>query len=241
MQPAIDIQDLRKTFRVRERSAGLIGSLRALYAPKTREVVAVDGVSFLINPGERVAFVGPNGAGKSTTLKMLCGILHPSSGQARVLGHVPWLEREKLSYHLGTVFGQRSQLFYHLPAADSFELLRMLLLGWWEKVGATRISGIPKLLFGESGNFPELVRFYLAEVVEPGHAVLTAIVRRGIARGEFRDMDPDQAAMLIAAPMLQLMLWRNALEPQSKFKIDPLRYLEAHLDALERGLSARKA
>jgi AcrR family transcriptional regulator len=123
----------------------------------------------------------------------------------------------------------------------SFELLRMLIRGWWEKVGATRISGIPKLLFGESGNFPELVRFYLAEVVEPGQAVLTAIVRRGIARGEFRDMDPDQAAMLIAAPMLQLMLWRNALEPQSKFKIDPLRYLEAHLDALERGLSARKA
>jgi AcrR family transcriptional regulator len=123
----------------------------------------------------------------------------------------------------------------------SFELLRMLILGWWEKVGATRISGIPKLLFGESGNFPDLVRFYLAEVVEPGQAVLTAIVRRGIARGEFRDMDPDQAAMLIAAPMLQLMLWRNALEPQSKFKIDPLRYLESHLEVLKRGLGAKAA
>lgn len=121
---------------------------------------------------------------------------------------------------------------------DSFELLRMLLLGWWERVGATRISGIPKLLLGESGNFPELVRFYLAEVVEPGHAVLTAIVRRGIARGEFRDMDPDHAAMLIAAPMLQLMMWRNALEPQSSFKIDPRRYLESHLEALARGLGA---
>jgi AcrR family transcriptional regulator len=123
----------------------------------------------------------------------------------------------------------------------SFELLRMLIHGWWEKVGATRISGIPKLLFGESGNFPDLVRFYLAEVVEPGQAVLTAIVRRGIARGEFRDMDPDQAAMLIAAPMLQLMLWRNALEPQSKFKIDPLRYLESHLEVLKRGLGAKAA
>jgi AcrR family transcriptional regulator len=124
---------------------------------------------------------------------------------------------------------------------DSFALLRMLIRGWWEKVGATRISGIPKLLCGESGNFPELVRFYLAEVVEPGHAVLTAIVKRGIARGEFRDMDPEQAALLIAAPMLQLMLWRNALEPQSTYKIDALRYLESHLDVLERGLGAKAA
>ena len=67
---------------------------------------------------------------------------------------------------------------------DSFELLRVLLFGWWEKVGGTRISGIPKLLLGESGNFPDLVRFYLAEVIEPGHAVLTAIVRRAMARGQ---------------------------------------------------------
>jgi AcrR family transcriptional regulator len=121
---------------------------------------------------------------------------------------------------------------------DSFELLRVLIFGWWDKVGATRLSGIPKLLLGESGNFPELVRFYLAEVVEPGHAVLTAIVRRGIARGEFRRMDADHAALLIAAPMVQLMMWRNALEPQSSFKIDPRRYLEAHLEALARGLGA---
>ena len=69
---------------------------------------------------------------------------------------------------------------------SSFALLRMLILGWWEKVGATGMSGIPKLLLGESGNFPELVRFYLAEVVEPGHEVMMAIVKRGIARGEFR-------------------------------------------------------
>ena len=123
---------------------------------------------------------------------------------------------------------------------DSFELLRVLLFGWWERVGGTRISGIPKLLLGESGNFPDLVRFYLAEVIEQGHAVLTAIVRRAMARGEFRDVDPDHAAMLIAAPMLQLMMWRNALEPQSEFKIHPLRYLESHLEALARGLGARR-
>ena len=121
----------------------------------------------------------------------------------------------------------------------SFELLRMMVRGWWEKVGATRMSSIPKLLLGESGNFPELVRFYLAEVVEPGHAVLTAIVKRGIARGEFRNTDPDQAALLLVAPMLQLMFWRSALEPQSSYKIDPLRYLESHLDMLEHGLTAK--
>jgi len=122
---------------------------------------------------------------------------------------------------------------------SSFELLRMLIFGWWEKVGATRISGIPKLLCGESGNFPELVRFYLAEVVEPGHAVLTAIVKRGIARGEFRKLDAEQAALLIAAPLLQMMVWRSALEPQSSYKIDPLRYLETHLDMLGQSLRAK--
>ena len=122
---------------------------------------------------------------------------------------------------------------------STFDLLRMLVLGWWEKVGATRMSGIPKLLLGESGNFPELVRFYLAEVVEPGHAVMTAIVKRGIARGEFRKVNPEDAALLIAAPLLQMVLWRTALEPQSKRKMDTARYLQAHLDMLGHGLSAK--
>lgn len=122
---------------------------------------------------------------------------------------------------------------------STFDLLRMLVLGWWEKVGATRMSGIPKLLLGESGNFPELVRFYLAEVVEPGHAVMTAIVKRGIARGEFRKVNPEDAALLIAAPLLQMVLWRTALEPQSKRKMDTARFLQAHLDMLGHGLSAK--
>jgi AcrR family transcriptional regulator len=120
---------------------------------------------------------------------------------------------------------------------SSFELLRLLIHGWWEKVGATRLSGIPKLLLGESGNFPELVRFYLAEVVEPGHAVMMAIVKRGIARGEFRDVNPEDAALLIAAPLLQMMLWRNALEPLSSHKIDAARHLETHLDMLQHALA----
>jgi ABC-2 type transport system ATP-binding protein len=124
MEPALDIEGLRKVFQVRERAEGLGAAVRALFAPKTREMVAVESVSFRIERGERVAFVGPNGAGKSTTIKMLSGILHPSAGSARVLGLVPWQDRQRLSYRIGTVFGQRSQLFYHLPATDSFALLR---------------------------------------------------------------------------------------------------------------------
>jgi ABC-2 type transport system ATP-binding protein len=124
MQAAVEISGLRKVFQVRERAAGLRAAVAALFHARSREVVAVDEVSFRIERGERVAFVGQNGAGKSTTIKMLSGILHPSAGSARVLGFVPWQARAALSYRVGTVFGQRTQLFYHLPAADSFELLR---------------------------------------------------------------------------------------------------------------------
>jgi ABC-2 type transport system ATP-binding protein len=120
---AIELEGLRKVFRVRERTHGLVGALRGLVAPRMREVVAVDGVSFAIAAGERVAFVGPNGAGKSTTLKVLAGILRPSAGQVRVAGLEPGRDRGRLGYRIGAVFGQRSQLWPHLPAADTFDLL----------------------------------------------------------------------------------------------------------------------
>lgn len=121
---AIEVEGLRKVFQVRERASGLMGAVRQLFSAPTHDVVAVDEIAFRIEPGERVAFVGPNGAGKSTTIKMLTGILHPTAGSARVLGVVPWEERTQLAYRLGTVFGQRTQLWYHLPPADTFELLR---------------------------------------------------------------------------------------------------------------------
>ncbi len=120
---------------------------------------------------------------------------------------------------------------------SSFELVRIMLCGWWERVGSTRVSGIPKLIFAEAGNFPELARFYVAEVVEPGHDVIAAIVKRGIARGEFRDLDPDETARLIAAPMVVIMMWRNSLEQHAVQKIDPLRYIETHLEMLRRALA----
>src|SRR5262249_49037586 len=122
---AVDINRLCKTFRVRRaRAAGLAARLRESFRPQTDTVTAVDRLSFAIAPGERVAFIGPNGAGKSTTLKMLAGILQPDAGQVRVLGLVPSRQRRQLAVQIGTLFGQRSQLWYQLPPRDTFELLR---------------------------------------------------------------------------------------------------------------------
>lgn len=98
------------------------GSLRGLFKPEYHSVEAVRGLSFAMEAGELLGFIGPNGAGKSTTIKILTGILHPTSGDAKVLGFIPWKERQKLAYHIGTVFGQRPQLWYHLPAIDTFLL-----------------------------------------------------------------------------------------------------------------------
>jgi ABC-2 type transport system ATP-binding protein len=123
MGAAIQVDGLSKTFRVRHRKPGFWGGVRHAFAPRTRDVTAVEGVTFAIEAGERVAFVGPNGAGKSTTIKMLTGILHPTSGTATVAGFVPWEQRTQLGFRIGTVFGQRSQLWWHLPAGDTFDLL----------------------------------------------------------------------------------------------------------------------
>jgi ABC-2 type transport system ATP-binding protein len=120
--PAISVTRLRKTFQTKRKAAGLAGSLRALARPEYSSVEAVRGLSFQMEPGELLGFIGPNGAGKSTTIKILTGILHPSGGEASVLGFVPWKDRQKLALHIGTVFGQRQQLWYHLPAIDTFAL-----------------------------------------------------------------------------------------------------------------------
>jgi ABC-2 type transport system ATP-binding protein len=119
----IEVESLAKTFRTRERPAGLLGSLHSFVAPHYREREAVRSISFSLEPGEVLAFIGPNGAGKSTTIKMLTGILFPSSGKAQVLGLVPWQQRRKLAFHISSVYGQKSQLWYHLPPQDTFDLL----------------------------------------------------------------------------------------------------------------------
>jgi len=119
---AIQVTDLQKNFQTKRKAAGLSGSIRALVRPEYATVEAVRRLSFQMDAGELLGFIGPNGAGKSTTIKMLTGILLPSDGQAKVLGYTPWKQRRELAYHIGTVFGQRPQLWYHLPAIDTFTL-----------------------------------------------------------------------------------------------------------------------
>jgi len=124
MQPAVQLSRVSKSFCVRRaRRGGMSARVRDLFRPLTQTVHAIDGLSFSIAAGERVAFIGPNGAGKSTTLKVLAGILRPDAGDVRVLGFVPSAERRRLAFHIGTVFGQRSQLWFQLAPRDTFELL----------------------------------------------------------------------------------------------------------------------
>jgi ABC-2 type transport system ATP-binding protein len=118
----IDVHALTKTFAVKRKQAGLRGSLRSIVRPDLQRVEAVKGISFSLEPGELLAFIGPNGAGKSTTIKILTGILYPSGGEAQVLGLVPWRDRRQLAYRIGSVFGQKPQLWYHLPPIDTFHL-----------------------------------------------------------------------------------------------------------------------
>lgn len=120
MTLSIEVKNLRKTFQVRKKGEAW---LRSFLHPEFAIVEAVKRISFSLEHGERVAFVGPNGAGKSTTIKILCGILHPDSGEVQINGLVPWVDRVALARQIGTVFGQRSQLWYHLPARDTFEML----------------------------------------------------------------------------------------------------------------------
>jgi len=117
-------EGLVKTFAVAERAPGLWGAIRGVMRRRHRQVRALDGVSFSVEPGELVGYIGPNGAGKSTTIKVLAGILVPSQGRCEVLGRIPWQERLAHVGRIGVVFGQRTQLWWDLPVLESFDLLR---------------------------------------------------------------------------------------------------------------------
>ncbi len=122
--PIIQADGLTKTYRVFQKKDGLLGALKGLYHREYKEVRAVEGVSFSIEPGEMVAFLGPNGAGKTTTLKMLSGLVYPTAGTAEVLGYVPWQREDPFRRQFALVMGQKNQLWWDLPAADSFQLHR---------------------------------------------------------------------------------------------------------------------
>jgi ABC-2 type transport system ATP-binding protein len=124
--PIIATRDLRKVFRTVRRVPGAFGAVRTLLSRDYEDRVAVSGVTMSIEAGELIGYIGPNGAGKSTTIKMLTGILVPSSGEARVAGIVPYERRKENARNVGVVFGQRSQLYWDLPLVESFELLRAI-------------------------------------------------------------------------------------------------------------------
>lgn len=121
---AIEVHDLRKTFQIQKSRGGLTGAIKDLFARQYNEVAAVNDITFSIPQGEICGYIGENGAGKSTTIKMLTGILVPTSGQIKVNGYIPYQEREKFVQEIGVVFGQRSQLWWDIGVIESFQLLR---------------------------------------------------------------------------------------------------------------------
>jgi ABC-2 type transport system ATP-binding protein len=122
--PIIEAKGLSKTYRVFQKEPGLAGALRGLFRRRYKEVHAVADVSFGIETGEMVAFLGPNGAGKTTTLKMLSGLIYPSAGTAMVLGFTPWERPDAFRRRFSLIMGQKNQLWWDLPAGDSFQLHR---------------------------------------------------------------------------------------------------------------------
>ena len=120
------------------------------------------------------------------------------------------------------------------------ELIRQIVKGWWASVGSTRLGGIPKLMIAESGNFPELAQFYHDEVISRGHRLVAAAVQRGIDTGEFQPVDVDYAMRLVIAPLWLLTVWRFSFGQCDNQQLDPLAYLDLHVDLILRGLGAAK-
>jgi ABC-2 type transport system ATP-binding protein len=126
MTPAIEVQQLTKVYRTYQKEAGFLGALKGLVHRKYKETAAAKNVSFTVQEGELVGFLGPNGAGKTTVLKMLSGLLFPTSGEARVLGFTPWRRQNEFKRQFALVLGQKNQLWWDLPAAESLELNRVI-------------------------------------------------------------------------------------------------------------------
>ena len=125
-EPLIQVRELSKHFRTYHRREGIWGGLQNLFVRDYKTIAAVDRVSFTIDRGEMVGYIGPNGAGKSTSIKMLTGILVPTSGEAVVNGFVPYRQRRRYVKTIGVVFGQRTQLWWDIAVIESFKLLRRI-------------------------------------------------------------------------------------------------------------------
>ena len=119
--PIIEVKKLSKTFKVKLKEKGIKGSIKSIFKPKYKIIKAVKNISFEVEKGEMIAFIGPNGDGKSTTIKMMTGILYSDSGSIKVIDYDPVKDRKKLAYNIGTVFGQKEQLWTHLTPYDNFK------------------------------------------------------------------------------------------------------------------------
>ncbi len=121
------------------------------------------------------------------------------------------------------------------------DLLRHCMQQWWERVGSTKAAGISKLMMSEATNFPELAEFYRAEVIEPGHSLIRKILQRGVARGEFRPVDPDYGIYLVLAPLMFLTMWQHSFGAclHMQKPIEPVAYINAQIDNILHGLSVR--
>jgi len=145
MKPIIQVKNLKKDYKVYKDHKGYIGAFRNLFDRRFSLIHAVNQVNFEINPGELVGYIGPNGAGKSTTIKMLTGLLVPTSGEVIVDGYVPWKQRKAYVKNIGAIFGQRTTLWWDLPVGDSLDLLK-------------HIYDIPDSIFKENfGLFREIL------------------------------------------------------------------------------------
>jgi ABC-2 type transport system ATP-binding protein len=143
--PSIHVRDLRKTYDVPEREGGVRAATRSLIRRTSKQVQAVAGISFDVEPGEIVGFLGPNGAGKTTTLKMLSGLLYPTDGEATALGHVPWRREDAFLRRMTLIMGQRNQLAWDIPVVDSYELNRAIY-GVTREDFRTRLDELVELL-----------------------------------------------------------------------------------------------
>ena len=145
----IEVKNLNKNFKVKIKEKGLKGSLKSIIKPKYKTIQAVNNISFDIEEGEMIAFIGPNGAGKSTTIKMLTGILFKDEGEIKVLDLDPSKDRKKLAYKIGTVFGQKEQLWMHLTPYDNFKFFSAIY-DIPEKEAEDRITELTNLFEMES-------------------------------------------------------------------------------------------
>ena len=152
----IETNGLTKTYRTYKKEAGLWGAVKGLGRRHYDEVRAAEGVTFKIEEGELVGFLGPNGAGKTTVLKMLSGLLNPTSGSARVLGYVPWERRDEMKRQFALLMGQKNALWWDLPARESLELNRVIY--GIERKNFTRIVGGLSELLDVTGKLDVMVR-----------------------------------------------------------------------------------